>query len=100
MSVESQLLEELELRVAAFARKHKQLREEFVGISTANKELTELSNRQQEEIRTLRQKLSVATMTTTSDTEGRQALKDLRGELDEIISTIDECITLLEKKIE
>ncbi|MDN4754178.1 hypothetical protein QYZ87_06510 [Porphyromonadaceae bacterium W3.11] len=100
MSRESQLLEEVELRIAMFGRKYNQVNEELADAMAKIDLLTDQSNKQREEIQTLEQKLSVATIATGSSPEANHALLGLREELDGIVEVIDECITLLEKRIE
>lgn len=99
MSEENQLLKEVELRVALFERRHTQLKNSLQEALEENKRLSEESNRQLNQIKALEQQLSVASMASGHSPESEGALNSLRSELDLIIKTIDECITLLEKRI-
>lgn len=99
MSKENQLLSEVELRAAMIERRHTQLKNDLNEALEKNKRLSEESHRQLDQIKALEQQLSVASMTSSNSPESESALKSLRSELDLIITTIDECITLLEKRI-
>lgn len=87
------------MRIAMFGRKHQQLQGELSSALARNESLTEQINQQKSLIQTLEHKLSLATITSNNSPESKSALMGLRDELDVIISTIDECITLLEKRI-
>lgn len=93
-------LDELELRIQMLVRKYQQLRDDHEAKSIQCEELLRTSKEQGEKILQLKQDLSVAALATGSSAESREALEGLRDELSEMSVAIDECITLLEGRIE
>ena len=93
-------LTELELRVATLVRKYGEVRKSLEAKSQECEALLAKQKAQEETIRCLEQNLSIATVATTQSPEARSALQGLERELDGITQVIDECITLLDGRIE
>ena len=91
---------ELELRVATLIRKYGEMRNALEMKRQECDALLAKQKAQEEKIRRLEQSLSIATVVTTPSSEGRKALEGFGKELDDITKVIDECITLLDGRIE
>jgi len=87
---------ELELRVATLIRKYGEMRNALEMKRQECDALLAKQKAQEEKIKSL----SIATVVTTPSSEGRKALEGLGKELDDITKVIDECITLLDGRIE
>lgn len=93
-------LTELELRIATLIRKYGEVRKALDVKSQECDALLAKEKTQEEKIRGLEQSLSIATVATSQSPEARSALESLEKELDGITQVIDECITLLDGRIE
>lgn len=93
-------LTELELRIATLIRKYGEVRKVLDVKSQECDALLAKQKTQEEKIRGLEQSLSIATVATSQSPEARSALESLGKELDGITQVIDECITLLDGRIE
>lgn len=100
MSSSNNELTELELRVATLIRKHSEQREALQAKILECDRLLERNTAQTERIHQLEQSLSVASVTNAGSPIAREALESLERELAGITEVIDECITLLEGRIE
>lgn len=93
-------LTELELRIATLIRKYGEVRKALdVKIQECDALLAK-QKKQEVKIKGLEQSLSIATVATTQSPEAISALESLGKELDGITQVIDECITLLDGRIE
>lgn len=101
MSNSSEQLTELELRIATLIRKYSEQKAALDKIKTEYATLLNRNHEQEEKIDLLKKNLSVATISGgVASPEARAALEGLEAELSQIMGVIDECIKLLESRIE
>lgn len=100
MSQASDQLTELEVRVALLLRKYGEVKRALASKRDECEALLAQQARQEEMIERLEQNLSIATVASGSSPEARVALEGLSKELEGITEVIDECITLLDSRIE
>ncbi len=93
-------LTELELRIATLIRKYNEQRDALRAKQRECEDLQSLNSVQEKKIHRLEQDLSIAAVTKQGTPNARVALEDLDRELAEMTTAIDECITLLEGRIE
>lgn len=101
MSKSSEQLTELELRIATLIRRYGEQRASLAQKKEECEQLLLRNSEQERRIHHLEQNLSIAAVSGRDDSqEARKALEGLGNELSEIMAVIDECITLLESRIE
>lgn len=101
MSNSSDQLTELELRIATLIRKYGEQKAALAQKKMECEALLRRNGEQEEKIYLLEQNLSIATISGgATSPEARAALEGLEVELTQIMEVIDECITLLESRIE
>ncbi|MDO5017090.1 MAG: hypothetical protein Q4E10_01855 [Porphyromonas sp.] len=100
MSSGNDQLTELELRVATLIRKYTDARASLAHKKEEFEELLKKHAEQQDRIRSLEQTLSISAVTIAESPDTQAALKGLGQELDQITQVIDECITLLDSRVE
>lgn len=101
MSNSSNQLTELELRIATLIRKYGEQKAVLAQKKSECEALIRRNGEQEEKIYLLEQNLSIATISGgATSPEARAALEGLEAELTQIMAVIDECIALLEGRIE
>lgn len=101
MSNSSDQLTELELRIGTLIRKYGEQKAALAQKKMECEALLRRNGEQEEKINLLEKNLSIATISGgASSPEARAALEGLEEELTKIMEVIDECITLLEGRIE
>lgn len=100
MSDASEQLSELEVRVALLIRKYSEVKQALAQKREECEALLANQARQEERIKHLEQNLSIVAVASGTSPDARVALEGLSRELQGITEVIDECITLLDSRIE
>lgn len=101
MSQSSDQLTELELRIATLIRKYSEQKTALAQKKEECEALLRRHEEQKEKIQLLEKNLSIATISASNTSpEARAALEGLEVELSQIMEVIDECISLLESRVE
>lgn len=101
MSNSNDQLTELEIRITALMRKYSEQKKALARKTEECEALLRQRGEQAEKINLLEQNLCIATISGgATSPEARAALEGLEAELSQIMGVIDECITLLDGRIE